>query len=160
MIVLKEPIRMLGMQVETGMKSVFRDVSKLGKRWQAFKKMGVIPNKKEPWAFVAISKDHDPQSGKWNYLMGDVVTCIDAIPAGLVPYAIPPGTYAVFTLRPPHRFAWGMTIGMAKRYIYTEWLPRSGYKPGSAVSDFELHDERSTLKRGPSIDLYVAILPA
>ncbi len=155
--VLQEPILMLGMQVGTGMKSVFRDVSKLGKRWQAFKKTGVIPNKKEPWSFVAVSKDHDQQNGKWVYLMGDVVTRVDAIPSELVSYAIPAGTYAVFTLRPPHRFAWGMTIGTAKRYIYTEWLPRSGYKAGSVVSDFELHDERSTLKRGPSIDLYVAV---
>ena len=155
--VLAEPILMLGMQVETGMKSVFRDVARLGKRWQAFKKTGVIPNKKEPWAFVAVSKDHDQAQGRWNYLMGDVVTCLDAVPGSLVSYAIPAGTYAVFTLRPPNRFAWGMTIGMAKRYIYTEWLPKSGFKPGSLVSDFELHDERSTLKRGPSIDLYVAV---
>ncbi len=158
MIVLDEPILMLGVQVETGMKSVFRDVSRLGKRWQTFKKAGIIPNKKEPWAFVAISKDHDQQSGRWNYLMGDVVTCLDAVPPGLVSYAIPVGTYAVFTLRPANRFAWGLTIGRAKRYIYADWLPRSGYKPGSVVSDFELHDERSTLKRGASIDLYVTVM--
>jgi predicted transcriptional regulator YdeE len=157
MIVLKEPILMLGMQVETGMKSVFGDVSRLGKRWQAFKKTGMVPNRKEPWAFVAVSKDHDQLNGRWNYLMGDVVTRVDAVPAGLAFFAIPSGRYAVFTLWPSNRFAWGLTIAMAKRYIYAEWFPNSGFKANSAISDFELHDERSTLKRGPSIDLYVAV---
>ena len=40
----------------------------------------------------------------------------------------------------------GMTIGRAKRYIYSEWFPRSGFKQSSTISDFELHDERSTLQ--------------
>jgi predicted transcriptional regulator YdeE len=154
---LKEPILMLGMQTDTGMRSVYRDIPRLGKRWGAFKKTAVIPNRKDPWAFVAVSKDHDQRTGTWRYLMGDVVTSIETVPPELVSFAIPAGTYAVFTLRPRNRFAWGMTIGMAKRHIYTEWLPASGFKPGSLVSDFELHDERSTPRRGASIDLYVAV---
>jgi predicted transcriptional regulator YdeE len=154
---LKEPILMIGMQTETGMKSVFRDVAGLGRRWRAFKKTGGVPNRKEPWAFVAVSKDHDERAGTWRYLMGDVVTRIDAVPPGLTACAIPAGIYAVFTLRPPNRFAWGITIGAAKRYIYTDWFPRSGFQAGTEVTDFELHDERSTVRRGPTIDLYVAV---
>jgi predicted transcriptional regulator YdeE len=44
-----------------------------------------------------------------------------------------------------------------KRYAYTVWLPNSGYELAGAIDDFEYHDERSTRKNDPEIDLYVAI---
>jgi len=43
-----------------------------------------------------------------------------------------------------------------KRYIYTVWLPKSGYESAGILDDFELHDERS-LGRHPELQLYVAV---
>jgi len=50
-----------------------------------------------------------------------------------------------------------MVIVDAKRYAYTVWLPDSGYEPAGTIDDFEYHDERSTRRKDPEIDLYVAI---
>jgi predicted transcriptional regulator YdeE len=50
-----------------------------------------------------------------------------------------------------------LAIGNVKRYAYTVWLPNSGYELAGTIDDFEYHDERSTRKNDPEIDLYVAI---
>jgi predicted transcriptional regulator YdeE len=47
-------------------------------------------------------------------------------------------------------------MGRTKRYIYTEWLPGSGYEPSEIIGDFELHDHRSLGKK-PEVNLYVAV---
>jgi predicted transcriptional regulator YdeE len=47
-------------------------------------------------------------------------------------------------------------MGRMKKYIYTEWLPNSGYEPSDQVGDFEFHDDRSLGKK-PEIQLFVAL---
>jgi AraC family transcriptional regulator len=155
-VTLQEPIKMIGISTRTTMKSVYNDVPKLGKEYLALKERNVIPNKKDPWAFVAVSKDFR-EDGSWEYLMGDVVTTLDSIPPGLLSFEIPVNTYAVFPIRPKSRYAWGIEIGRTKKYIFNEWLPNSGYEADpSVLGDFEYHDERSTSKQ-PEIDLYVSV---
>ncbi len=89
--------------------------------------------------------------------MGDVVTTLDSVPAGLKSFEIPKQQFAVFPIRPRSRFAWGIEIGRTKKYIYTEWLPASNYVADTAIlGDFEFHDERSTSDH-PEIDLYVSV---
>lgn len=106
---------------------------------------------------MAISKDLIGDES-WEYLMGDVVTDLDSIPNGLKSFEIQPNTlFAVFTIKPKSRFAWGISIGRMKKYIYTEWIKNSEYELNNEViGDFKLHDQRSTQKN-PEIDLYVAI---
>ena len=53
-----------------------------------------ILHKKEPWAFVAVSKDYNKDKGTFKYIVGDVVTKVDSIPIGLQYYEIPALTYA------------------------------------------------------------------
>ncbi len=153
---LSEPIRMIGVSTRTNMKTVFSDVPKLGKEYQTLKENNTIPNKKDPWAFVAVSKDFRGD-GSWEYLMGDAVTTLDTVPLGLQSFEIPRQRYAVFSIRPRSRFAWGIEIGRTKKYIYTEWLPASDYVADTTtLGDFEFHDERSTSDH-PEIDLYVSV---
>lgn len=155
-VTLKEPIKMIGISTRTGMKTVYSDVPKLGKEYLALKEKNVIPNKRAPWAFVAISRDFR-EDGSWEYLMGDVVTTLHTIPPGLKSFEIPAKTYAVFPIRPKSKYAWGIEFGRTKRFIYTEWLPASGYNADTGVlGDFEYHDERS-LAGNPQIDLYVSV---
>ena len=104
-----------------------------------------------------MSKDFDKESGTFTYIIGDVVTSLEEIPAGLLSFEIPAIKYAVFPVRPKNRFGWGVAIGNAKRYAYDVWLPNSEYEPAGAIDDFEYHDERSLRKGSPEIDLYVAI---
>jgi predicted transcriptional regulator YdeE len=155
-LTLTEPIKMIGVSTRTGMKTIYQDAARLGQEYKRIKEQNLIRNKKEPWAFVAVSKDfHGEES--WEYLMGDVVNRIDFVPNGLMTFEIPAMTYAVFPIRPKSRFSWGITIGLTKKYVYTEWLPNSKYESDhSILGDFEYHDERSLAKK-PQIDLYIAI---
>jgi AraC family transcriptional regulator len=111
---------------------------------------------KEPWAFVAVSKNYSKETGTFEYIVGDVVTKVDSIPVGLKSFEIPALTYTIFAIRPKSKIAWGITMGRMKRFIYTEWMPKSGCEPAGIIDDFELHDYRSLGKR-PEINLYVAV---
>ena len=66
-------------------------------------------------------------------------------------------TYAVFPIQPKSRFAWGISIGRMKKFIYNKWIKEAKYELDySIIGDFEYHDERSLGKK-PMIELYVAI---
>ena len=154
---LKEPIQFIGLSIKTNNKTVSKDIPILGKKYKQITESTKIPNKKEPWAFVAASKDYDKVSGNFEYIMGDVVTNVDLVPDGLDSYTIPAMTYAVFTIKPKNKFLWGITISKTKQYIYNQWLPNSKYESAGTIDDFEYHDERSTREKHPEIHLYVAI---
>jgi AraC family transcriptional regulator len=154
---LEKPITIVGMSVDTTLKSIYRDVPRLGKQFKELKEAQPIPNTKEPWAFAAVSRGYDPATGAMTYMMGEVVTSAAEVPEGMTAFQIPAITYAIFPVRPKNKAGWGMAIANAKGYAYTVWLPKSGYEAAEAINDFEYHDERSTRERSPEIDLYVAI---
>ena len=152
---LEEPIQIIGMGVDTDLKNVFRDIPSLGRQFAKHKH--VIPNKKEPWGFAAVSKGLDQAKGTFRYFMGDQVTTLEQVTDGLKALEIPALKYAVFPIRPKNPLGWPMAIASAKKYIYGTWLPNSCYEPAGPVNDFEYHDERSLRKGNAEIDLYVAI---
>ena len=154
---LEKPIAIIGISVDTTLKSIYRDVPRLGKQFKELKETQPIPNTKEPWAFAAVSRGYDPATGAMTYMLGDVVTSVAEVPEGMSAFEIPAITYAIFPVRPKNKAGWGMAIANAKGYAYTAWLPKSGYESEGAIDDFEYHDERSTHTRSPEIDLYVAI---
>lgn len=82
-LTLPAPIQMIGVSLRTSPKTIFCDSQELGKRYTRIKAAGLIQNKCAPWAFVAISKSF-ANDGSWEYLMGDVVTGLEVIPAGLL----------------------------------------------------------------------------
>jgi predicted transcriptional regulator YdeE len=153
---LADPIHIVGMSMQTNITRIYSDLPALGRRYREHKQRHPIPNPREPWAFAAVSKDFDPETGAMTYIMGDVVSEMSET-EGLVAFDIPAITYAVFPVRPKSRFGWAFAIPDAKRYAYNVWLPNSRYEPAGAIDDFEYHDERSTRKKNPEIDLYVAI---
>jgi predicted transcriptional regulator YdeE len=154
---LEGPIQILGMTVDTSLKTVYRDIPVLGKQFAKHKRTHEIPNKRLPWGFAAVSKDFNEAKGTFTYFMGDQVTTLEQVPDGLKAFEIPMGKYAIFPIRPKNRFGWPVAIASAKRHIYMTWLPSSVYTQAGAIDDFEYHDERSTRKSTPEIDLYVAI---
>jgi predicted transcriptional regulator YdeE len=113
---LQQPIFIIGMAVDTDLRRIYRDVPALGKQFRKYKQTYNIPNTKQPWAFAAVSKDFDKASGAFSYIMGDVVTRLDTIPAGLVSFEIPAQKYVVFPVRPKSRWGWGIAIANTKRY--------------------------------------------
>ncbi len=156
-VTLAANIKMIGVSMRTGLKTIYKDAALLGKKYRGIKDQDLIKNKKEPWAFVAVSRDFRDDNTTWEYLMGDVVTTFDHVPEGLAAFEIPAKKYAVFTIRVKFRFLWGPAIGLTKKFIFTEWLPKANYEVDSSIiGDFEYHDERS-VTRHPSIDLYVSV---
>ncbi|MBN1888575.1 MAG: effector binding domain-containing protein [Thermoflexales bacterium] len=156
MVELEQPIQIVGMAIDTDIRNIYRDVPRVGKQFAQYKRDHVIPHKKQPWAFAAVSKDFDAEKKTFTYIIGDVVTSLQDVPPGLIAFEIPPITYAVFPVRPKNSLGWGIGIPAVKQYAYTGWLPGSGYEAAGIVDDFEYHDERSVSKN-PEIDLYIAI---
>jgi predicted transcriptional regulator YdeE len=155
-IKLDRPIYVIGLEIFTDDKAIYKDVAKVANQFNSIKKNYPVPNLKEPWSSINISKDYNPEKRTFTYIVGDVVTIVDSIPPGLKAYEIPPLTYAIFPIRPKSKIAWGITMGRMKKFIYTEWFPISAYKPSDSFGEFELHDERS-LGKHPEINLHVAI---
>jgi predicted transcriptional regulator YdeE len=144
-------------ELDTTLKSIYRDVPGLGKRFKELKRAHPIPYRREPWAFAAVSSGFVPETGAMHYMLGDVVTQVKEVPEGMQAFDIPAITYAVFPVRPKNRFGWGLEIAGIKGYAYTVWLPKSGYQVAGIIDDFEFHDERSVRKHDPEVDLYVAV---
>ncbi len=155
-VTLEQPIQIVGMAINTDVRSIYRDVPRVGKQFAQYKRENVIPHKKQPWAFAAVSKDFDPEKKTFTYIIGDAVASLQDVPPGLIAFEIPALTYAIFPIRPKNRFGWAIGIAAVKQYAYTSWMPSSGYEPAGIIDDFEYHDERSVSKN-PEIDLYVAI---
>lgn len=158
-VALEKPIRVLGMEKSIHLKAIYRDLPELGGRFDAFRKAHPTPYKKDPWGYAVISMDYDETTQVMTILLGDVVTRIENPPPELTPFEIPPGTYAVFRIRPKNRLGWPVALAVTKRFIYTEWLPKSGYQSAGRVNDFEYHDSRSERKKDPEIELFVSIAP-
>lgn len=156
LVTMPEPIQVIGVSARTNGTTIFKDARELGNRYELIKKSGAIPHKRDPWAFVALSRDYRDDAS-WEYLMGDVVTSLETIPTGLQGCEIPAGLYARFAIQPRFAFLWGPALGLTKKFIFSEWLPISGFElDGSVVGDFEYHDQRS-LGKNPEIELYVSI---
>ena len=153
-VTLQNPIKFVGISVNTDIKKIYRDAAKLGKDYTGFKETNNIPNLQDPWAFVAYSRNYDEKTKSWEYIMGDIVTSLDSVPEGLEGYEIPAGKYAIFTIKAKFKLLWGLEIGRMKKYVFGKWLPNSEYE--STDIEFEYHDDRSTGKN-PSIALYVGI---
>ncbi len=153
---LNKPLQFIGLAVHTSDNDIYKDVGKVVAEFNRFKETNPILFKKEPWAFVAVSQDYNKETRTFTYIVGDVVTKIDSIPEGLQAYEIPALIYAVFPIRPKSKIVWGITMGRMKRFIYTEWLPGSGFELSDIFGDFELHNDKS-LGKNPEINLHVAL---
>lgn len=153
---LDKPIQIIGLEINTTDKDIYRDVGKVANEFNNIVNRNPVPNKREPWARLNVSKDYNQKTRTFKYIIGDIVTSTEGIPDGLQAYEIPALTFAVFRIKPKSKIAWAITMGRMKRFIYTEWLPRSGHEPSEIIGDFELHDDRS-LGKNPEIELFVAL---
>lgn len=83
------------------------------------------------------SKDHDPSSKDFDYLIADFYSPLKDIPEGCVTRVIPAGTWAVF----PCRGALPKALQDVNTRIWNEWLPNCrGYKLGGNYN-IELYTE-------------------
>ena len=112
----------------------------------SFTHIGAKPEMVLP--FYVVSRDYDAAAEAFTLFIGD-----DGSNRGLEQEVLPAGIYAKLELRPRLGFLWGHSVGRAKRWFYTKWLPGSGYE---AVNlEYELHTKKSVGKH-PAVDLLFA----
>ncbi|OFX79061.1 MAG: hypothetical protein A2X12_07620 [Bacteroidetes bacterium GWE2_29_8] len=156
-IEIDKPIKVLGVSKRTNKKTVLKDVAELSDRYKNAKSKKLIKYKKEPWAFVVISKNFDKKDS-WDYIIGDVVANESNFDNDLTYFEIPPSNYAIFKITFSSRLNLRDNISSTKNYFYKKWLPYSSYRhDDSALSDFELHDIRCLDKKNPEIELWFPI---
>jgi len=134
-----------GLCKQSNDKTHAKDIPALSKKYYEVvgKKSGaVLP-------FFVISKDYDKDTKDYRLFVGGLIECAD-----LETFTIPKGLYGKVTVKPKMGFMWGMSIGIAKRAFYTEWLPKSNYAPINM--EYEYHTEVSQGKN-PQIDILFAI---
>lgn len=102
------------------------------------------------WPFFVLTRNYDPQTRNFELFIGS-----DAAACGLETLQLPAGEYAKITVRPVWGFWWGLAIGRAKRYFYTEWLPQSPYRPLNL--EYEYHTAEKSTGWHPSINIFFAI---
>lgn len=140
-----EPTALYGVWMVSDDRSISRDIARLSKRYYAVsgKRAGfVLP-------FYVLSKDYDQSTGRFRLFIGS-----DAPAAGLDEFIIPKGRRAKISVRPKLGFLWGLSIGEAKRFFYTKWLPACGL---SALNmEYELHTEKS-LGAGATVELLFVV---
>jgi len=94
-----------------------------------------IPNVVDEQTCYGICLDFE--SPNFTYMIAREVDSLEGVPDDMIGRVIPAGTYAVFTAKGPITKA----VQDATRYIYSTWLPKSGYEH-AMTADLEVYDER------------------
>ncbi len=125
--------------------TISKDISSLAAAYHKItrtKKGEVLP-------FIVLTRNYNAQSGDAELFIGG-----EKRSEGLEKLILPQGEYAKITVAPKFIFMWGLYAGKAKRFFYTQWLPKSPYE--SKNLEYELHTDESLGKK-PTIDVFFAI---
>jgi AraC family transcriptional regulator len=110
-----------------------------------------IPNAVNPTTCYGVCMDFE--SPKFTYMIAKEVSSLDDVPDDMIGRTVPAATYAVFTARGPCTKA----IQDTTRYIYSTWLPESGYEH-AMTADLEVYDERCSDDDTSEVDIYIPIV--
>ena len=153
-IQIEKEIDCLGLSIRTTDKTVYQDLPRLYEKYMKLKDEGRVKNIKEPWEYISLSNNYS-DSESWDYYTGYVVTGNEANQDELICFSVPAGTYAIFEIRCKSKFFFGFKMGRMKRYIFTKWLPQSGYE--FTGCDYEYNNAEMHQKNTYDIDLYIGI---
>lgn len=137
--------KIYGIWQKSNDKTVSKDIKTLSKKYITTVSM----TRKMVLPYFVLSKDYDAVSNNFEMFIGGYISN-----SNLESLILPAGEYAKITVKPKLGFLWGASIGEAKRYFYTKWLPKSNYE--ALNMEYEYHTEKST-GNNPTIDLIFAI---
>jgi AraC family transcriptional regulator len=100
----------------------------------------------------------DPEDGTFVYVIGVEVEEGREAPGGYHICTLPGGLYAVFTTPPAGEAGFSSAIQDTWDYIFSRWLPPSGYEFAPGGVDFERYDGRRTAGAGKVCDIYVPVV--
>ena len=137
-----KPIKFVGMEIgEDELLHVEMPIAKLWGRFEKTQKK--IPHRSRGVAYGLYMRTEGPASHAI-YVAATAVSEFDELPEGHKQYEIPGGLYALF------QFSGGVdALEEASQYIYSEWLPKSGYEIREGF-DMEMYakdyDEKGIVK--------------
>jgi len=99
-----------------------------------------------------------PENGEFTYVIGIEVKEGKNVPEGYHVCTIPEALYAVFSSPPADAANFSSSIQGTWKYIYSEWLPASGYEFDNGKVDYELYDERCMGETGKICDIYIPVV--
>lgn len=134
-----------GLWANSSDKTISKDIPALSERF--YNAVGKTPESVLP--FFVLSNNYDETSGHFNLFIGSEIQHEQ-----LDTYELSAGEYGKITVKPKFGFIWGLSVGEAKRYFYTKWLPASEYH--ALNMEYELHTEKSIGKK-PEIEILFAI---
>lgn len=134
-----------GLWQKSNDKTISRDIKALSKQYHAV--VSVPEGKVLP--YFVLSRNYNEQSRNFELFIGSTID-----KSGLKSCILSAGEYAKITVKPKLGFLWGASIGEAKQYFYTKWLPKSSFE--ALNLEYEYHTERSK-EKPPTIDIIFAI---
>ena len=152
-IIKKESFMVIGPRIrstpENGQN--FIQIPKFWEKCMTQKYWEKIPNRIDNEKCYGICTDMNPD-GSFTYMIANEVSSFENIPKGMTGKVIPAAKYAVFTAmgKIPDK------IQEVTRYIYGEWLNKSGYER-SDTEDLEVYEDKRVNLPEPEVDIYVPI---
>lgn len=144
-IVHMDELKISGLWRNSNDKTISNDIKKLSEEYHSIVS---LPEGKV-FPYFVLARNYDEQSKDFEMFIGSTID-----KKGLECLLLSAGEYAKVTVKPKLGFLWGVSIGEAKRYFYTKWLPESPFK--ALNMEYEYHTEKSIGKH-PTIDIFFAI---
>ncbi len=130
------------------------DGAKYGALWgQFFARIGELQNVVDPHCAYGVMANYDEASGEFDYVAACEVASGEGLPAGFEAVAVPAADWAVFPTSMGE-------LAQTYPYIYSTWLPNSGYQHGPAP-EFELYGETFDPANPASpFEIYIPVVKA
>ena len=128
------------------------DGPKVSELWgKFFARIGELQGVVTPDTAYGVMANFDEATEEFDYIAAVEVASAEGLPAGFVATPIPASQWAVFTSTIPE-------MGQIYPYIYSTWLPQSGYQHGPAP-EFELYGPTfDPAKPESPVDIYIPVV--
>jgi len=140
-----------------------KTLNKLQELWEECRADGRL-EKLHKESFVKFHAEYgacffaDNEEDKSVYLIGVEAKSRMAIPFEYDVYTIPEALFAIFTTPPSNEDNFSSILKDTWKFIFSEWLPNSGYEFDDNSIAFELYDERSIGDTGKVCNICIPIV--
>lgn len=140
-----DELKIFGLWKKSNDKTISNDIKTLSEKYHS---MVSLPEGKV-FPYFVLARNYDEYSKDFEMFIGSTIDKNE-----LESFILSAGEYARITVKPKLGFLWGVSVGEAKRYFYTKWLPESPFE--ALNMEYEYHTEKSIGKH-PTIDIFFAI---
>lgn len=144
-VVHMDELKIFGLWKKSNDKTISNDIKNLSEEYHST----VSLSEGKVFPYFVLARNYDEESKDFEMFIGSTIN-----KNGLECLLLSAGEYAKITIKPKLGFLWGVSIGEAKRYFYTKWLPESTFE--ALNMEYEYHTEKSIGKH-PTIDIFFAI---